>query len=87
MRAQRLLADSAEMVIVDAVNMGEDADTVGAVTGAVASARFGASTLPDRWLTAVSSADELRMLGAYLAEKDPTVDEEQCTTACKQLPK
>ena len=41
-------ADSAEEAIVTAVNRGGDTDTVGAVTGAVAGARFGHDSLPDQ---------------------------------------
>jgi ADP-ribosyl-[dinitrogen reductase] hydrolase len=47
--------------------MGDDTDTVGAVTGAVVGARFGASGLPDRWLETVERADELRALARRLA--------------------
>jgi ADP-ribosyl-[dinitrogen reductase] hydrolase len=67
-----LTAPDAEEAIVRAVNMGDDADTVGAVTGAVAGARFGASTLPERWLDAVDEADELRTLAGDLLALDPT---------------
>jgi ADP-ribosyl-[dinitrogen reductase] hydrolase len=66
-----LTADSAEDGIVEAVNLGGDADTIGAVTGAVVGARFGASSLPDRWLSVLDRADELRDLGARLAALDP----------------
>jgi ADP-ribosyl-[dinitrogen reductase] hydrolase len=45
-----LTAPDAETAVTDAVSMGGDADTLGAVAGAVAGARFGASSLPDRWL-------------------------------------
>jgi ADP-ribosyl-[dinitrogen reductase] hydrolase len=45
-----LTADSAEEAVVTAVNRGGDTDTVGAVTGALAGARFGLEGLPDRWL-------------------------------------
>jgi ADP-ribosyl-[dinitrogen reductase] hydrolase len=62
-----LTAANAEEAIVTAVNMGEDTDTVGAVTGAVAGARFGASALPERWLTTMAATDELRRLGHQLA--------------------
>jgi ADP-ribosyl-[dinitrogen reductase] hydrolase len=44
-----LTADTAEDAIVMAVNQGNDADTVGAVTGAISGARFGADALPERW--------------------------------------
>lgn len=66
-----LTAPDAEEAILRAVNMGDDADTVGAVTGAVAGARFGASALPDRWLDAVDEADDLRSLGADLLALEP----------------
>jgi len=64
-----LTAATAEDAIVEAVNMGEDTDTVGAVTGAVAGARFGADALPDRWLDALDCADELRSLATTLADE------------------
>ena len=57
-----LTADSAESAIVNAVNEGGDTDTIGAVAGAVAGARFGASALPERWLDALTVTDELRDL-------------------------
>jgi len=55
-----LTADSAEDALITAVNMGGDADTISAVTGAIAGARFGAgrkmkrvddsdNTFPERW--------------------------------------
>jgi ADP-ribosyl-[dinitrogen reductase] hydrolase len=62
-----LTADSAEDAIVTAVAMGEDTDTVGAVTGAVAGARFGADALPERWLAELDVRDELAALGSRLA--------------------
>ena len=65
-----LTAPDAEEAIVTAVNMGDDTDTVGAVTGAVAGARFGASALPERWLATVDGADELRALAMQLAAFD-----------------
>ncbi|WP_049908768.1 ADP-ribosylglycohydrolase family protein [Halorubrum distributum] len=57
-----LFADSAEEAIVTAVNRGGDTDTIGAIAGAVAGARFGASQLPDRWLAALDATDELESL-------------------------
>jgi ADP-ribosyl-[dinitrogen reductase] hydrolase len=61
-----LLADSVEEAIVTAVNRGGDTDTIGAIAGAVAGARFGASQLPDRWLGAIDEVDELGGLAAQL---------------------
>jgi ADP-ribosyl-[dinitrogen reductase] hydrolase len=61
-----LSAESAEDAIVTAVNRGGDTDTIGAIAGAVAGARFGASTLPDRWLTALDATAELESLATQL---------------------
>jgi len=63
-----LTAKSTEEAIVDAVMMGGDTDTIGAVTGAIAGARFGTSDLPDRWMTEIDEADELRELAIDLCE-------------------
>ena len=60
--------DSAEEAIVTAVNRGGDTDTIGAIAGAVAGARFGASELPDRWLNAIGETDELEMVAERLPE-------------------
>lgn len=42
--------DAFEPALVFAVNLGGDADTNGAVTGALAGARFGADGIPQRWI-------------------------------------
>ncbi|APX00168.1 ADP-ribosyl-[dinitrogen reductase] hydrolase (plasmid) [Halobiforma lacisalsi AJ5] len=63
-----LLATSAEEAIVTAVNRGGDTDTIGAIAGAVAGARFGASQLPDRWIDAIAETDELESLAVDLIE-------------------
>lgn len=55
-----------EEVVVAAVNLGDDADTVGAVAGALAGAREGAGALPDRWLTLLRDADHLADLALSL---------------------
>ncbi|WP_147027675.1 ADP-ribosylglycohydrolase family protein [Methylobacterium oxalidis] len=39
-----------EDALILAVNLGDDADTVGAVTGQLAGALYGASAIPERWL-------------------------------------
>ena len=61
-----LTANSAEDAIVTAVNRGGDTDTIGAVAGAVAGARFGASSLPNRWLEEINERDELEELAMAL---------------------
>lgn len=57
-----LTAESADEAMVTAVNRGGDTDTVGAVAGAVAGARFGASDLPERCLSVIDERNELTRL-------------------------
>lgn len=63
-----LAADNFETAIVRAVNRGGDTDTIGAIAGAVAGARFGASGIPPRWRDAIDEATELRRLANELTE-------------------
>ena len=44
-----LNTSSFEDAVVQAVNLGGDADTVGAVVGALAGAAYGIETIPQRW--------------------------------------
>ncbi|WP_273837154.1 ADP-ribosylglycohydrolase family protein [Halococcus sp. PRR34] len=61
-----LTASSAEEAIVSAVNRGGDTDTIGAITGAVAGARFGSDDLPERWLNGLDNREELEDLASAL---------------------
>lgn len=63
-----LSADSAEDAIVTTVNRGGDTDTIGAIAGAVAGARFGAESLPERWLSEIDERDELESMATQLSE-------------------
>ena len=48
-----------EAALIAVINRGADADTVGAVTGALAGAYYGYSTLPARWLDALHEHNAL----------------------------
>lgn len=65
-----LTAETAEDAIVAAVNRGGDTDTIGAVTGALAGARFGVDGLPDRWLNHIEYREDLTLLAKALATTD-----------------
>lgn len=52
---------SFEEALILAVNLGHDADTVGAVTGQLAGAMYGASAIPSRWLEPVAWRDEIEV--------------------------
>lgn len=55
-----------EDALVDAVNLGDDADTVGAVTGQLAGAVWGASTIPRRWLAPLAWRARIEQLALNL---------------------
>jgi ADP-ribosyl-[dinitrogen reductase] hydrolase len=48
-----LTTDSFEEAVVQVVNLGNDADTAGAVVGALAGAAYGLSAIPSAWRAAV----------------------------------
>ncbi len=52
--------------VIAAVNLGGDADTVGAVTGALAGACWGYSAAPDSWLRALQDGQQLLALARRL---------------------
>jgi ADP-ribosylglycohydrolase len=63
-----LTADSTRAAIIDAVNLGGDTDTIGAVTGTIAGARHGPESLPTEWLDVIDERTELETLAERLAE-------------------
>jgi ADP-ribosyl-[dinitrogen reductase] hydrolase len=63
-----MFAKSAEMAILSAVNLGGDADTVGACCGALAGACWGLAALPDRWKAGLERYNELVQLAERLWE-------------------
>jgi ADP-ribosyl-[dinitrogen reductase] hydrolase len=57
-----------EQAVIKAVNGGDDADTVGAVTGMIAGAFYGLSSIPDRWLAVLKDRAKIIELGTKLFE-------------------
>ena len=53
--------DSFRAAVIDAVNRGGDADTIGAVTGGMAGARYGYSAIPEEWLAALPEDIKARL--------------------------
>ena len=65
-----------EETVVAAVNVGGDADTQGAVAGALAGALYGEEAIPARWLERLQNREEIRTLSDQLrtaAEHRPLV--------------
>jgi ADP-ribosyl-[dinitrogen reductase] hydrolase len=63
-----LAHNSFEEAVIAAVNLGGDADTQGAVTGALAGARWGYDAIPQHWLQPLKERDELIKLADRLLE-------------------
>ncbi len=63
-----LLADDFEDAIIRAIRMGGDTDTIGAMAGALAGARWGLSAIPDAW-HAVEAYDRLVGLADRMFER------------------
>jgi poly(ADP-ribose) glycohydrolase ARH3 len=62
-------AESFEEACTYAVQIGGDADTIAAMAGAVAGARFGASAIPRRWLDGLEDNERGRTYVEALAER------------------
>ncbi|MDA8178429.1 MAG: ADP-ribosyl-[dinitrogen reductase] hydrolase [Desulfobacteria bacterium] len=65
--------DTFEECVVKTVNRGGDADTTGSIAGAIAGARYGVASIPQRWLQALAPdlREELSALAEELVRKSP----------------
>ena len=64
-----LRATTFEEALCTVVNLGDDADTVGAITGALAGALHGEAGIPARWLSALQLGEPLRAVAERLADR------------------
>jgi ADP-ribosyl-[dinitrogen reductase] hydrolase len=58
--------ESFEECVLAAVNLGEDADTTGAICGQIAGAFYGESRIPEPWVERLVRADEIRLISDEL---------------------
>jgi ADP-ribosyl-[dinitrogen reductase] hydrolase len=58
--------DGFAATVLRAVNLGDDADTVGAVAGQIAGAHYGLSAIPIEWLDVLAWRDDITDLGRRL---------------------
>ena len=63
-----LHTDSFYSCVLQAVNLGEDADTVGAVAGGLAGLWYGLSAIPEDWISVLSREDEILALCEQFCE-------------------
>lgn len=66
-----------ESALVYAVSLGGDADTIGAMTGAIAGACYGINAVPARWKVPVENREYLETLGRRLWELQRTSAKER----------
>lgn len=64
-----LTTDNYVDAVLQAVNLGDDADTTGAVTGAIAGLWYGMDTFPPDWLDVVERSTDIENLAESLAKK------------------
>ena len=64
-----LTTDSFEEAVSDVVNLGGDADTAGAILGAMAGAYYGADAIPDRWLDGLQNREGIEARALALASR------------------
>ncbi len=58
-----------EEAVLRAVNLGEDTDTTGAVTGGLAGLLYGFDSIPKNWLKQIARYDDIENLAERLSEK------------------
>lgn len=61
-------SDSLEQAILRAVNLGDDADTTGAIVGQLAGAYYGAAAIPAAWLEVLAMRSDIEELADKLFE-------------------
>jgi ADP-ribosyl-[dinitrogen reductase] hydrolase len=64
-----LNTDNYKDAILKAVNLGDDTDTTGAVTGGLAGLLYGWNTIPPEWLTVLARKDDINRLSEKLNAK------------------
>lgn len=56
-------------IVLAAVNLGDDSDTTGAVTGGLAGVYFGSNQIPDNWLDSIARKTDIEELADRLFKK------------------
>ncbi|MEW6045593.1 MAG: ADP-ribosylglycohydrolase family protein [Bacillota bacterium] len=63
-----LRADGFEDAVMDAVGLGDDADSIGALVGGLAGTYWGASAIPERWLAVLKARGRIEAVAQRLVE-------------------
>ena len=59
--------DTFESAILEAANLGDDADTTAAICGQIAGAVYGVSAIPERWLSRLAMRGFIEQLAERLS--------------------
>lgn len=75
--------DAFEDALVYAVNLGGDADTIGAITGGLAGAIYGASAIPLRWINALENEPNRKIVRLFYESQSTTYKDGENTLAIR----
>jgi hypothetical protein len=64
-----LMTDSFEEAITEVINLGGDADSAGAILGALAGAHYGLSSIPGRWLAGLHNREGISVRALALVRR------------------
>jgi ADP-ribosylglycohydrolase len=64
-----LTTESYKEAVLKAVNLGEDTDTTGAVTGGLTGLLYGFDNIPNKWIKQISRYDDIENLAERLGDK------------------
>lgn len=65
-----LSTDTYRDAVLKAVNLGEDTDTTGAVTGAMAGLAYGLDAIPKKWFEQLAAREEIRRIAVKMPRWD-----------------
>ena len=61
--------ESFEEAVLRAVNLGEDADTTGAIVGQIAGAYYGVEAIPSKWIELLAMRNDIEAMASQLYER------------------
>jgi ADP-ribosylglycohydrolase len=66
-----LTTSSYAEAVLKAVNLGDDSDTTGAVTGGLAGIYYGVENIPSEWVEVLARKDDILNLAQQLEDRYP----------------
>ncbi len=69
-----MTTDNYKDAVLRAVNLGDDTDTTGAVTGGLAGLLYGFDSIPQKWIEIIARKEDILNLAGRLAEKFASIE-------------